>query len=34
MKGISKILTFPATVVVEDDIIAVNAEFAFDRTQR
>ncbi len=34
MKGISKIMTFPATVIVEDDIIAVNAEFAFDRTQR
>lgn len=34
MKGVSKIMTFPATVIVENDIIVVNAEFAFDRTQR
>ncbi len=33
MKGVSKEISFPATVIVEDDIIAVYSEFALDRTQ-
>lgn len=33
MNGVSKIIIFPATIIVEDDIVAVYAEFALDRTQ-
>ncbi len=33
MKGVSKLITFPATVVVENDLVVINAEFAIDRTQ-
>lgn len=32
IKGISKNLTFPATVSVSDDNVTANAEFFFDRT--
>lgn len=33
MKGISKQITFPGVVIIEDDSVVVTAEFALDRKQ-
>jgi polyisoprenoid-binding protein YceI len=33
MNGQSREISFPATVIVEDDTVIANAEFALDRTQ-
>lgn len=33
LRGVTKQITFPAVVIVEDDSVVVTAQFAFDRTQ-